>query len=190
MAHCCCGQQQKWCALVVVLDQEVSAPNIPADAAGGSAAVAAPEEGSALAKTGAPAASSSEVVAADAGSAVSFITTVEVRFDLNLSRLDPIRIEQGRTRKEEARYLLFLDRYVFVTGLELFHLRVALPSGRGGRGSALPDRPLLAQEPCHVLLHLLNLCVQPLQPLILLHGLALHAFCLIRALPGQMLGSR
>ena len=121
------------CALAAVRDQEVFAANIAAGAAGGSAPFAAPEKGSALAKTGAPTASSFEVVAADAGSAVSFITTVEIRFDLNLSRLDPIRIEQGGTRKEEARYLLSLDRYVFVT---------------------------------------------------------FASFCLIRALPGQMLGSR
>jgi len=91
MSYCCCGQQQKLCALAAVRDQEVFAANIAAGAAGGSAPFAAPEEGSALAKTGAPTASSFEVVAADAGSAVSFITTVEIRFDLNLSRLDPNR---------------------------------------------------------------------------------------------------
>ena len=97
MTYCCCGQQQNLCALGAVRDQEAFAANIAAGAGGGSAAVA-PEEGSALAKTGAPTALSCEVVTADAGSAVSFITTDEVRFESigsHENRAGLNRIEEG-----------------------------------------------------------------------------------------------
>jgi len=69
-------------------------------------------------------------------------------------------------------------------GLEPLRLHVARPPDRGGRRGALPERPSLAQQPRHVLLHLLDLGVQALQPLLLLHGLALHR----RVLLGQALG--